>query len=70
MKKNYTESQSRRTTQLGRLSDELHGVHRIMFENIDAALQRGELISGELFDKIHPRNHTFPSSHKGIPISI
>jgi len=49
IKKNYLESQSRRTTQLRGLSDELQGVQKIMFENIDAVLQRGELITGEHF---------------------
>lgn len=49
IKKNYVESQSRRSTQLRGLSDELHGVQKIMFENIDAVLQRGELITGEDF---------------------
>ena len=46
IKKNYVESQSRRSSKLKGLGDELHGVHKIMFENIDAVLQRGELISG------------------------
>lgn len=49
IKKNYLESQSRRTTQLRGLNDELQGVQKIMFENIDAVLQRGELITGEHF---------------------
>ena len=49
IKKNYLESQSRRTTQLRGLSDELQGVQKIMFENIDTVLQRGELITGEHF---------------------
>ena len=49
IKKNYLESQSRRTSQLRGLSDELQGVQKIMFENIDAVLQRGELITGEHF---------------------
>jgi len=47
IKKNYLESQSRRTSHLRGLSDELQGVQKIMFENIDAVLQRGELITGE-----------------------
>ena len=41
------QTQSHRTSQLRGISDELHGVQRIMFDNIDAVLQRGELISGE-----------------------
>lgn len=45
VKKNFVESQSRRSSQLRGLSDELHGVNRIMFENIDAVIQRGERIS-------------------------
>ena len=44
LKKAHGENQSR--TQLGRLADELQGVQRIMIDNIDAALNRGELISG------------------------
>ena len=48
IKKNYVESQSRRNSKLKGLGDELHGVHKVMFENIDAVLQRGELISGKL----------------------
>lgn len=36
IKKNYLESQSRRTSHLRGLSDELQGVQKIMFENIDA----------------------------------
>ena len=47
IKKNYVESQSRRNSKLKGLGDELHGVHKIMFDNIDAVLQRGELISGK-----------------------
>ena len=46
IKKNYVESQSRRNSKLKGLGDELHGVHKVMFDNIDAVLQRGELISG------------------------
>jgi hypothetical protein len=48
IKKNYVESQSRRTSKLKGLGDELQGVHKVMFDNIDAVLQRGELISGKL----------------------
>lgn len=44
LKKAHGENQSR--GQLGRLADELQGVQRIMIDNIDAALNRGELISG------------------------
>ena len=46
IKRNYQESQTRRTSHLRSLGDELQGVQKIMFENVDAALQRGELISG------------------------
>ena len=46
IKKNYQESQGRRSNQLKGLGDELQGVQKIMYENIDAVLQRGELISG------------------------
>ena len=50
IKKNYVESQSRRNSKLKGLGDELHGVHKVMFDNIDAVLQRGELISGECWE--------------------
>ena len=46
IKRNYLDVPSRRTSQLRSLGDELHGVQRIMFDNIDAVLQRGEMISG------------------------
>ena len=46
MKKNFQESQGRRNNQLRGLGEELQGVQKIMYENIDAVLQRGELISG------------------------
>ncbi|XP_065917397.1 vesicle-trafficking protein SEC22b-like [Dysidea avara] len=48
LKKAHSENQSR--GQLGRLADELQGVQKIMIDNIDAALNRGELIS-DLADK-------------------
>ena len=44
LKRSHCENQSR--GQLGRLADELQGVQKIMIDNIDAALNRGELISG------------------------
>lgn len=45
MKKNYQVAQGRRGNQLKGLGDELQGVQKIMYENIDAVLQRGELVS-------------------------
>ena len=48
IKRNYMESQSRRSSRLRGLNDELQGVQKIMFENIDAALQRGELVAGNV----------------------
>ena len=48
IKRNYLESQSRRSSKLRGLNSELQGVQKIMFENIDAALQRGELVSGTI----------------------
>jgi vesicle transport protein SEC22 len=44
IKRNYVENQSRRTTQLKSLNSDLQEVKHIMFENIEAVLQRGELI--------------------------
>ena len=48
IKRGYVETQSRRasSSKLRGLNSELQGVQKIMFENIDAALQRGELVSG------------------------
>ena len=46
IKKNFLESRSRRTTKLDSLSAELQGVQRVMFDNIDAVIHRGELVSG------------------------
>lgn len=43
-RKNYQDSRARRN--LNRLNDELHDVQRIMVQNIDDVLQRGEQISG------------------------
>ena len=59
IKRNYLESQSRRTSKLRGLSDELQGVQKIMFENIDAALQRGELVSGQC--SLSRPSFSFPS---------
>ncbi|CAI8022857.1 Vesicle-trafficking protein SEC22b [Geodia barretti] len=52
IKRGYVETQSRRasSSKLRGLNSELQGVQKIMFENIDAALQRGELVSA-LSDK-------------------
>lgn len=44
IKRNFQDGQSRRGSQLRDISDQLQGVQHIMFENIDAVLQRGELI--------------------------
>lgn len=41
-KKNYTDGRSGRNRNLSRLNDELQGVQRIMMQNIDDVLQRGE----------------------------
>ena len=49
IKKSHQEASSRRGPQpshLRGLHDELQGVQRIMFENVDAVLRRGELVSG------------------------
>ena len=44
-RKNYQDSRTRRN--LNRLNDELQDVQRIMVQNIDDVLQRGEQLSGE-----------------------
>ena len=43
-KKNYQDSRARRS--MNRLNDELQDVQRIMVQNIDDVLQRGEQLSG------------------------
>ena len=50
IKRGYVETQSRRasSSKLRGLNSELQGVQKIMFENIDAALQRGELVTSEI----------------------
>ncbi len=55
IRKNYMESQGRRSTQLKGLGEELQGVQKIMYDNIDAVLQRGELLSGKVSPKIASR---------------
>jgi hypothetical protein len=49
VRKNFMDSRSRRN--INRLNDELHDVQRIMVQNIDEVLQRGETLSGEIFRK-------------------
>lgn len=44
-KKNYQDSRTRRT--LNRINDELVDVQRVMVQNIDDVLQRGEQLSGK-----------------------
>ncbi|CAB3984720.1 Vesicle-trafficking SEC22b [Paramuricea clavata] len=48
VRKNFMDSRSRRN--INRLNDELHDVQRIMVQNIDEVLQRGETLT-ELDDK-------------------
>lgn len=43
------DSRSRRN--INRLNDELHDVQRIMVQNIDEVLQRGETLSGKVFSE-------------------
>ena len=45
-RKNFMDSRSRRN--INRLNDELHDVQRIMVQNIDEVLQRGEALSGKV----------------------
>ncbi|XP_066923966.1 vesicle-trafficking protein SEC22b-like [Clytia hemisphaerica] len=44
-KKNFSDGRSGRNRNLGRLNDELQGVQKIMIQNIDDVLQRGENLS-------------------------
>ncbi|XP_047134432.1 vesicle-trafficking protein SEC22b [Hydra vulgaris] len=44
-RKNFLDSRNSRNRNLTRLSDELQGVQKIMIENIDEVLQRGENLS-------------------------
>ena len=46
-RKNFMDSRSRRN--INRLNDELQDVQRIMVQNIDDVLQRGETLSGKYF---------------------
>ena len=46
-RKNFMDSRSRRN--INRLNDELNDVQRIMVQNIDEVLQRGETLSGKIF---------------------
>ena len=50
IKRNFQGAQSRRGAHLRGISDELQGVQHIMFENIDAVLQRGELIESTVYE--------------------
>ena len=52
-KKNYMDSRTRRS--MNRLNDELHDVQRIMVQNIDDVLQRGEQLSG-IWDSLKQLN--------------
>ena len=45
-KKNFSDARNTRNRNLNRLNDELQGVQRIMMQNIDDVLQRGENLSG------------------------
>ena len=46
-RKNFMDSRNRRN--LGRINDELQDVQKIMMQNIDDVLQRGEQLSGKVF---------------------
>lgn len=45
-KRSFSDSRNSRNRNLNKLSDELQGVQRIMIQNIDDVLQRGENLSG------------------------
>lgn len=48
VKRNFQDGQGRRgNSHLKGIHEELQGVQNIMFENIDAVLQRGELIESQ-----------------------
>lgn len=47
-KKNFADARSSRNRNLNRLNDELQGVQKIMIQNIDDVLQRGENLSGKM----------------------
>ena len=55
-KKNFADSRSSRNRNLNRLNDELQGVQKIMIQNIDDVLQRGENLSGRLYFRIGVMN--------------
>ena len=46
VKKNFSDGRNSRNRNLNRLNDELQGVQKIMIQNIDDVLQRGENLSG------------------------
>ena len=54
VKKNFADGRNSRNRNLNRLNDELQGVQKIMIQNIDDVLQRGENLSG-LFTFFHQR---------------
>ena len=47
-RKNFFDSRNSRNRNLTRLNDELQGVQKIMIDNIDEVLQRGENLSGKI----------------------
>jgi vesicle transport protein SEC22 len=49
-RKNFMDSRSRRN--INRLNDELHDVQKIMVQNIDEVLQRGETLNGKNIQQI------------------
>ena len=51
-RKNFMDSRSRRN--MNRLNDELQDVQKVMVQNIDDLLQRGETLSGKiiLFERL------------------
>ena len=68
-KKNFADSRSSRNRNLNRLNDELQGVQKIMIQNIDDVLQRGENLSGKLYFKIGVMNLDNSKLDKSINLS-
>lgn len=48
-KKTFADGRSGRNRNLNRINDELQDVQKIMIQNIDDVLQRGENLSGKIF---------------------
>ena len=67
-KKNFSDARNTRNRNLNRLNDELQGVQRIMMQNIDDVLQRGENLSGSTIYRsvLNPLMTKVPNIYKPV----